>query len=333
MNMTGIGDLAQHFTMRRHNSDLNARLSTLVQELASGQKQDISNPVTGDYLLLGDIERSVLLLTGYNQTNAEAVLFSDATQASLETIQTSTKDLASDFVALANSATDQVISTLTANAKDSFGVLVGTLNTAVAGRGLFGGTATDTAALAPAEDILSNLRTFIASATTPLEFRQQIEDWFAGPEFAANGYMGNDDPLAFQLGEGDRAASSVNANNEELRALMVEVSIAALADGHPAGFSTADKQTLLMSSGESLLAGQDGLIGLRADIGLLQERIEDAGVRNASRQSAFELARVDIIAADPFETASQLESTRAQLEALYTVTARLSGLTLTSFLR
>lgn len=333
MSMTSIGDLAQHFAMRRHNADLNARLSTLVQEMATGQKKDISNPVTGDYLLLGDIERSVLLLTGYKQTNAEATLFADATQASLETVQTSTKELASSFVSLSGSATGQVISTLTANAKDAFGLLVGALNSSVAGRGLFGGTASNTAALSPAEDILSELRTATASATTPLEFRQLVEDWFVGPGFATDGYRGNEDPLTFQLSEGDRAENHVNANNENLRALMIEVSISALANGHPSGFSTAEKQSLLMSSGESLLASQDGLTGLRADIGLLQERIEDAGVRNASQQSAFELARVDIVAADPYETASQLETTRAQLEALYTVTARLSGLTLTSFLR
>lgn len=333
MSMTSIGDLAQHFTMSRHNADLNTRLSTLVQEMATGRKTDVSNPVTGDYLILGDIERSLQLLEGYKQTTAEATLFTDATQAALETIDSSIQGLAGDLVSLASSATDQLASTLSSQAKEVFGTLVGTLNSSVAGRSLFSGTATDQAALASAEDILAELEIATATATTPLEFRTAIETWFSGTGFTGDGYLGNDDALTFQLGEGDRVENGLNANSQPLRDTLTEVAIAALAVDFPAGFSTSENRALLLSSGEALMAGQSALTGQRADLGLVQERVENASAQNANRQSALELARVDIVAADPYETATKLETARLQLETLYAVTARLSGLNLTSFLR
>ena len=41
----------------------------------------------------------------------------------------------------------------------------------------------------------------------------------------------------------------------------------------------------------------------------------------------------EIVAADPYQTAVDLEAAQLQLESLFTITARLSRLTLTEFIR
>ena len=45
------------------------------------------------------------------------------------------------------------------------------------------------------------------------------------------------------------------------------------------------------------------------------------------------LPATEIVAADPFDAATGLQAAEAQLEALYTLTARLSRLSLTEYLR
>jgi flagellar hook-associated protein 3 FlgL len=45
------------------------------------------------------------------------------------------------------------------------------------------------------------------------------------------------------------------------------------------------------------------------------------------------MARSDIVSVDPFEVATELQNLQVQLETIYTITARLSGLSLTKYLR
>ena len=56
-------------------------------------------------------------------------------------------------------------------------------------------------------------------------------------------------------------------------------------------------------------------------------------MRNGAETTSLQIARNGITAVDPYETASRLEATRQQLETLYTLTARISRLSLVDFLR
>ena len=58
-----------------------------------------------------------------------------------------------------------------------------------------------------------------------------------------------------------------------------------------------------------------------------------ASARNGAETSALEIARTDILAIDPYRTATELQSTETRLETLYTLTARLSRLSLSEYLR
>jgi len=76
-----------------------------------------------------------------------------------------------------------------------------------------------------------------------------------------------------------------------------------------------------------------GLTNLRAGVGSLQGRIEDISVQNTAEQSALELARSDLIAVDPYQTASELEAVYGQIETLYTVTSRIARLNFTDYMK
>ncbi|KGJ19555.1 hypothetical protein IX55_09810 [Paracoccus sanguinis] len=64
-----------------------------------------------------------------------------------------------------------------------------------------------------------------------------------------------------------------------------------------------------------------------------QESIDQALARNVAEGSALSIARSDILAADPYQTASELTQTEANLQNLYALTARMTKLSLTDYIR
>ncbi|WP_171097850.1 transglycosylase SLT domain-containing protein [Ruegeria sp. HKCCD7255] len=69
-----------------------------------------------------------------------------------------------------------------------------------------------------------------------------------------------------------------------------------------------------------------------AQLGAAEARIEQAATRNAAAMTSIEFARNQLIAADPYETATQLQTVQFQLESHYSVTVRNAGLSLVNFL-
>ena len=60
--------------------------------------------------------------------------------------------------------------------------------------------------------------------------------------------------------------------------------------------------------------------------------MELISARNEAEETSLEFARNSLLAADPFETATELENVQFYLQSLYTVTARNSQLNLVNFL-
>lgn len=335
MSVTGIGDMALHFMLGRQNTRLNEELTSLTTMLSTGEVLDKANPVTGDYFVLGDIERSTRLLDAYDTATTEAGIFLSTAQAALASVQDSAQSLASDLMTAAQSGTGAGLNVAGQNARDAFLGIVSNLNATATGRAVFAGSGTDGAALADGDAILTALAATLSGETTAAGIKAGIEAWFmdAGGGFEASGYAGETGSLApFQLDRGTSAQFEVRADRAEIREVLVQVATAAFATDEGFGLSLSEQQGLLQDAGEGLLARLDGLTELRAETGALEERVETAEVRNASARASLEISRADIVGADPYDTATRLQSTQTQLELLYTATARLSQLTLAKYL-
>ncbi len=85
-------------------------------------------------------------------------------------------------------------------------------------------------------------------------------------------------------------------------------------------------------TGIALQTGQDVLTDLRSRIGFTEARIETIAVRNQAEETAVEFSRNQLLAADPFETATELENVQFHLQSLYSVTVRSAQLSLVNFL-
>lgn len=98
MTMSSIGDLAYHLMLRTRSVTLSQNMSQLTQELASGVVADVSQHLGGDISHILDIKRDLSRLDGYETATTEAQSAADVMQASLESIQTVTEDLATAVI-------------------------------------------------------------------------------------------------------------------------------------------------------------------------------------------------------------------------------------------
>ena len=96
---------------------------------------------------------------------------------------------------------------------------------------------------------------------------------------------------------------------------------------------SADAEMVMQNATSELLEGATQITYLRGELGQTEEAIEIAEARANAQLSALKINRSDLLSADPFETATALEDATTRLESLYTITARLSRLSLTDFLR
>ena len=225
-------------------------------------------------------------------------------------------------------------SDLAAAAESALGSIVSGLNTSVAGRALFSGTATDRVPLEGVDPLLDALRTVIAAETTPDDMMIAAQAWFDDPAgYSATVYQGSDSALApFALSDNDSVALDVRANDPAVRDMLFTASIAALADDPALGLTQEDQISLLSKAGIAMISANNNLISLQSRVGFAEAGIDRISTRNAAEQTSLEFAKGDLLGADPFETATRLEDVQFQLQSLYSVTVRMSQLSLVNFL-
>ncbi len=334
MNMTSIGDLANSIMLRHRSVQLSQEISTLTQELSSGQVSDVSGRLGGDYSYLTDIDRNLSRLDGYAISASEAALFSSAAQSSLDRLHELSASLSNSLITFDATSTDALREHMAVSAKADIASAISALNASAGGRSLFGGIATDRAPLGSADLLMTELETVVAGLSTAGDVETAVNVWFDDPAgFDAIMYAGSDVVLApMQIGAGEEVSLSLTARDPVFRDTLRDMALVALAGNPGLGFDRATQDGLFRSAGNGMLANQDSLTGVRADLGFAEARIEEISARNIAARSSLQYSRTALLEADPFDTATRLEEAQFQLESLYTVTVRSANLSLLNFL-
>lgn len=337
MNYISIGDMAQQFQLRQHNVQLKSTLNQLTKEVVSGEHSDVARALRGDLTALSGIDRSMKMIAAYEVVNAEAGLAADAMQTVLETMRTSADDTGATLLSAATTASAAMIETATGDAAVKFSSLVASLNANIGGRYLFGGAATDSAPLPPASEMLAQIETAISGITVASDIVAAVDDWFDAPAgttgYRNDTYRGSEAPAGpFNIADGERLEIGVNATSPEVRDMLKGFALAALLGGGLADGDEAGRSILTQAAGERIVTGEGKLAGLQGKVGTIQGQIETARTRNSAESSALERARDKLVSIDPYESATALEAAKGQLETLYTLTSRLSGLSLVDYI-
>lgn len=335
MQVFSIGDMAHTFMIRRQSAGLKTDMTRLGNELATGQKQNLGAALSGDFGPLAGIERSLVALTAYKTSNTEAAGFLAMSQSALGTVQDTQQKLAPGLLTAANARDATLMGTTAEDARQKLFTVVSALNTRFADRSLFAGTATDKPALSNGETMLADIAAAASGQTTAAGVIAAVETWFdaSGGGFETTGYLGSGSDMApLVISDGETAPVAVRADDPPFREMLKGFVLAGLvADGTLAG--DLDGQAELMkTAAEKMMGAERGITELRAGLGAVEARVEDARARNSAEATAYKLARSELVAADPYQTATEFQAVQARIETLYTVTSRIAGLTFTDYM-
>ncbi|PIE06898.1 MAG: hypothetical protein CSA74_10570 [Rhodobacterales bacterium] len=336
MTALSIGDLAYTFQIRRHTTGLKADLTRLGNELATGRKTDLGTSLAGDFGPYAGIERALRVVTACTTANTEAATMFDASQLALENIQSMGQDIVPALLAASSSRDIALIGATAEDARHKFSAIVSSLNTSVANRTLFGGSATDRPALAGGEEMLSALVLATTGETTADGIVAAVDAWFddAGGGFETSAYLGSSNDMGpLIIAEDETVSVNIRADSQAVRDTLKGYALAALIAKGALDGNIEEQADLISTASSRMLAADDDLTDMRAQVGSVQARIEDAQARNAAETAAYDLARSKLVGVDPYQTATELQAVYSQIETLYTVTARIAGLSFTDYMR
>lgn len=334
MSMISVGDIARSLLLQHGIASAKARMNALTGALASGRQADIAQALHGDMAPLAAIEGTLARISGWRSAGDALERQGAAMQAALGAVSAIGDSVSETLLRLSAGGQAADISIATHEALDAFEAAVGILNAESGGRSVFAGKRSDLPALAGPASILRQLVAATSGASSAAEVESRVMAWFDDPAgFATGAYLGGEPADPVPIGPGQAAAFGVTAMDPAIRTLLAGLAMAALPVLGVLADRPVEQQALGLRAGQSL----NGSSRLRAEtaarVGIVQQRLDTAAARNASEETALGIARSGVVAADPFATAAELEATRVQIETLYAVTARLSGLSLVAALR
>ena len=334
MSLISLGDMAQSFLLRRQTVALKSDLQRLSGEMTTGRVTDTAARVAGDLVPLSGIDAALARIKGYGSTISEAGLFAGAMQTALGVIGDLSTDLSSNLIAAGSGISGARVDAVGADARQRFETVISGLNTRFGDRSLFAGQATTNAATVDATVILQALDVAVAGATSAADVETAVTAWFDDPTgYMAQAYTGGDKLAPVSIAPGEEAMVDVTAGDPALRATLKGMAMAAMLERGVLAGQPEARQDLARRAGVSLLQSQTDRAYLSARLGTAEAQIESATARNAAETTSLQIARSDIVGVDPFETASRLQETQAQLEKIYAITARMTRLSLMDYLK
>ncbi len=334
MSVISTGDLAQQFTSLRSGNAIKSELFELVESLTTGKVADLTKALNGETARFSGISYSLSQLEGYLQVASETGQTLGNVQIVLNKVDGVRGAMAERLLLVSDSSTSAQIDEAARASRSGFEEVVTALNTRIADRALLSGARVDTAPLATAQTMLADIQAAIGGATDQLSIVAAVDAWFNDPAggFATNGYQGaSGPPLERRLNETSSVSIDARADDPAVKQVLQGAALAALADDLP-GLSGDTKAALLQDAAAQLYGSASGLTAVQARIGFSEATVIRAVTEMTAQQTALGLAKNDLYLADPFETASRLQAQQTQLETFFSVTARMSQLSLLRFI-
>lgn len=334
MSVGSVGDMAQQFRSLRNGNTIKTELNALAGSLSSGKVADLTKALDGDTARFSGIRYSLSQLDSYNQVATE-------TQQTLANIQTvlskvdGSRSAAAERLLLVNDSSSVTqINEAASSSRGTFEEIVLALNTRTADRALMGGNGVNVAPLASAETMLADIETTIGGAVDQATISATVDAWFNDPAggFFTSGYLGDAAaPAERRVSESRTIEIDARADDPAIRQVLQGAALAALANDLP-GLDQETRSGMLQEAASQLYGSASDLVAVQARIGFTEASVGRALAETNAQQNALQQAQNDLSLADPFETATRLQATQLQLETFFSVTARMSQLSLLRFI-
>lgn len=335
MSTLGLGDLTQFYTSVRNTSALKNRLAVLSEEMSTGLVNDPARHLKGDLRTAFSFNREISLLSDYNRVAEETALTLGQMQETMNGLERVRSDLANRLLPIDQQTLPPQVDDAARAAEGAFADMVSSINRRFGDRTLFAGAAVDTLALADAETMMTDILATVGGATDAPTIMAAVDSWFDDPGggFETVGYLGTTTgPVTRRVSAAQTVPLDAQADDPAMRATLKGAAYAAVAHRLDGVLSDVDKSDLAKAGGLQLADASAELTYLRARVGDAEAIIQTTLVTNRAEVSAFEMARSDLLKADPFETAVALQDIQVQLETHFATTGRLSRLTLANYI-
>lgn len=336
MSITTYSDAAQFQLLRRDSAQQKSDLARLTSELSSGRVADLGQALGGDYSTLADITRSMRLNSSFISSVTEASIAAEGRQSALGRVAAELDGYAPSLLAVTGSGSLSDLQLTLADGTNRFEQAVDAMNTRLAGRSLFSADMPGASPLISGEDMMVELRSLVSGAPDAATAVADVTAWFmdAGGGYETIAWQGGAGAApSVLIAEGQSAETGVTALDPAIRGSLAGLALAALASEQAPAFAEDEQRALITASASQMLSAEGGLIELRARLGAEEGRIEDARVTAESTRASLQIEYGRLVEADPYETATELEAVSIRLESLYILTARMSRLSLTEYLR
>lgn len=332
MPLTFTPDLLSFSTMSRNVANLKSRADVVRTETVTGRHEDITAHTRGNVGEAHLLKKAVDDVAAYQENLTFSIGRASATQASLNSITTDSSRISTAALAAVQRDDTAVLRTSADEARATITTIFSALNASVGGRALFGGDVAEQFPLASHEQLLTDIETIVAGAADAATAETLIDTYFNDPAggFATNIYQGGAGTAPeVEIAPGARLDVSAKADDPVIKDLLR--GLVSLAVFESAGFT--DAQAFAEAGATRALESESSFTELRARIGIGEGRMEAARSRYADEEAALTTLFNQRTARDPFEAASELKLLESQLESSFLLTARLSQLSLSNYLR
>lgn len=336
MTLVAFGDLVQSYLLKSQTARLKSEAGRITKELSSGRLSDVGSAVSGDFTRLSALSRSRTLTESYLFSAREGAAHTNGLQAVIASVGDSAQSLTPSLLASPLLAPNEQVALIGQEARARFDSVLSKMNTSLAGRSLLAGQRVTAAAVADGETILTALRAEVAGAgaATADDIMARLATWFTNPTgYEAVAYQGGPALGDLAISASESAWIGVTAEDPAFRAAILGFAAAALVSDSALALPDSLARDLARRAGEHLVSAQDQLTELAARVGVSEAKIEAAQSHNSAELLSLEMAQADIVQSDPYRLATELEAVQTNLETVYAITARLSRLSLTDFLR
>lgn len=307
-------------------ADLRARATVVAEESVTGQYADLTKHLggrIGDAMVgkkaLTDIEEQRSLL-GIRQGRLDLV------QKSLSGIQDRVDGLATQMLSALGTGDYHGQSVVARDAKAALTDVFSALNGRHGDRFLFSGDETATQPFSGTDQLLTDLRAIAASAVDTADFETQLDDYF---QSATGGWQ----TTIYRGTSVSTDPDSVTATDPALVELISGLAVMALSGSEDNIALFRQNPEIVQSGAERVNSGITALVNLRADVGIIQERVAKSLESLDTEETILNGIYNNMAGRDQYDAASELKQLEASLESAYVLTSRLSNLSLLNFLR
>lgn len=327
-------------------TDIQKQIADAGTEVTSGVLADPVKSLAGNYGLDQKLQAESASLTSYQSANNIASSNLTATQNALSSIYT---DAQTFLKALISAQSTGTVTTLATQAQSLLSSFTSTLNTTVGGSYIFGGinntvkpmsdySTSAEAATATAFQTAFGMSQSSSSVSTISSSSMQsfltgsFASLFSGANWSTNWSQASSTAMSSLISPNQTVpvTTSASANNTAFQTLaQAYVSIADLGINNLGSTTT---QTVLSNAVSLMSSAMQGITNIETTLGLSQTQITNANSLMTTRATYLNNSVSTLQGVDAYQAASTLSNLSTQLEVAYSLSNRISKLSLVNYL-